>query len=93
MIGGQLRSIEDLFRRLKRLCGLDGWMDGMGLVIIGRRQSKSTLGASKENKEQSTYSFFFNLKLYTGILCLCAIHGKDGFHVSTSNVVLCWKAR
>ena len=36
------RSLQGLFRRLKRLCWLDGG-DGLdGMVFIGRRLSKST---------------------------------------------------
>ena len=31
------QSIQGLFRLSKRLCGLDGWIYGMGLVITGRR--------------------------------------------------------
>ena len=45
VIEGRLKSIQGLFRWLKKLCGLDG----MGLVIIGRTYSGSTFGANEND--------------------------------------------
>ena len=47
LIGGRLRSILGLFRWFRAICQTVGW-DGLdGMVIIGRRWSKSTFGANK----------------------------------------------
>ena len=72
VIGTRLRSMLDLLDQIfnrevvfTAICGLDGWMDGMGLVIIGCGQSKSTLGADKNvnsnRKKKRKYKFKMRL--------------------------------
>ena len=54
VIGDLLRSILGLFSSLRAIC-LTGWMGLDGMVIRGRRESKSTFGANKFTIRRATY--------------------------------------